>query len=51
MFSEHMQHYKHTVAIFPIFETGPFLGVRDPTPLSILQIAQERLEGTVYKSM
>ena len=35
MFSEHMQHFKHTVAIFPIFETGPFLGVRDPTPLLV----------------
>ena len=37
VFSEHMQHYKHTVAIFPVFETGPFLGVRDPTPLMTLQ--------------
>ena len=34
VFSEHMQHSKHTVAIYPIFETGPFWGVRDPTPLT-----------------
>ena len=34
MLSEHMQCYKHKVATLPIFETGPFWGVRDPTPLT-----------------
>ena len=38
MFSENVQHYKHTVAILPIFETGPFLGVRDPTPLAVKEL-------------
>ena len=49
MFSEHMQHYKHTVAILPIFETGPFLGVRDPTPLHQSMRRRQRLNVTVQK--
>ena len=35
VFSGHMNHYKDTVAILSIFETGPIWGVRDPTPFPI----------------
>ena len=40
VFSEHMQHYKHTVAILPSFETGPFWGLRDPTPFGTANITR-----------
>ena len=36
-----MQYCKHTVAILPIFETGPFWGVPDPTPFKNILIIQE----------